>query len=97
MNVIKHTSSPIPSREDANAVLADLLNSKTALFGYVDQSNRVVAFGSDKNPNAPVPLGQERITLVFREASDSAQLSADSSSFFQNLGDALMGKGPWAR
>jgi hypothetical protein len=97
MNVIKHTSSPIPSREDANAVLADLLNSKAALFGYVDQSNRVVSFVSDHTPGMAVPVGQERITLVFREASDNAQPSADSSTFFQNLGDALMGKGPWAR
>jgi hypothetical protein len=97
MNVIKHTSNPIPSREAANAVLADLLSSKGALFGYVDQSNRVVSFVPDANPSASVAPGQERVTLVFRETRDTPEPNAESSAFLQNLGDAMMGKGPWAR
>lgn len=97
MNVIKHISSPTPSREAANAILADLLNSKGALFGYVDQSNRVISFAADHSPSTPVPPGQERVTLAFRKTVDTPAPSADSSAFLQNLGDAMMGKGPWAR
>jgi hypothetical protein len=97
MNVIKHTSSPIPSREAADAVLADLLASKGALFGYVDQSNRVISFAADHSPSAPVSAGQERVTMAFRNTVATPASTADSSAFLQNLGDAMMGKGPWAR
>jgi len=97
MNVIKQTSSAIPSREDANALLADLLNAKGALFGYVDQSNRVVSFVPDHGTAAQASSGQERVTLVFRESAVLHTPKPESSEFLQNMGDALMGKGPWAR
>lgn len=97
MNVIKHTGLTLDTREEAEAVLADLLENKGALFGYFDQNNQVIVFLPDHAPDKPVTCVQERVTLAFRPQKASPAATAASSEFLHNLGAALMGKGPWAR
>jgi hypothetical protein len=95
MNLIKHNGPALPSRKEADDTLTSLLALPGAQFGYVDKDNQVFVFFTDHNAGASLMPVQERITLAFPEKAPAP--APEPSAFLQNLGDALMGKGPWAR
>lgn len=98
MNVIKTVSPAHPNRETAEDVQAGLLTLPGVRLSYIDQDNRVITFATDFHPDSTLMPGQERITLTFPAADVRAtERTEKEQEFFQNVGDALMGRGPYAR
>lgn len=93
MNVIKTVGPAKATREEAEDVVAGMLAIPGVMFSYVDSENRAVIFLIDFHPEVSLMNGQERLTLKFPEAKEPPK----ETDFFKNLGDAMMGKGPWAR